>query len=362
MPIAELGYRTWEGVRTGAGRRWLAITRSEVAIALKSSKLLRRFAMLAWVPILYFCPFFLAIGYVANPDNELAEGAVLTEIATEFLPPGAIEQLRAHPESVLPAIWAIAFYVFFAYTQSFLSMVMVAIVGPPLIAKDLRSKAFLVYFSKPIEVWQYLLGKAMTVAFFVFTLTLFPALLLFAIGSALAPNLGTALATLPMLLRIAAAAALIATPVALVALLLSSLTRDRRIATFAWLAVWIFGEIAFRVLTVGGGSGFTPPPWAGLLSLRELTTRATAGVFELDESIRGLLVLLGESGGRAERMLRNIMSEMGDAQLERAGRGVDLVDLTSSGYPPSVSIAVLAGLSVVCYLLLRRRVLAPVRI
>ena len=48
MPIAELGYRHWEGKRTGIMQRWLAIMRSEMGIAYNSSKLLRRFLIFAW--------------------------------------------------------------------------------------------------------------------------------------------------------------------------------------------------------------------------------------------------------------------------------------------------------------------------
>jgi len=365
MPIAELGYRPWEGARTGVLRRSLAITRSEVAIALLSSKLLRRFLIFAWVPILYFCPFFLAIGYVANPENDLDGGGLLTALATEFLPRDAIARLRANPGDFLPGIWAIAFYFFFTYTQSFLAMIAVAIAGPPLIAKDLRSKAFLVYFSKPIRPWQYLLGKLGTVAFFVFSLTLFPALVLWVVGIALSPDLGTGLATFPILLRIVASSLMIAIPVALVVLALSSLTKDRRIATFAWLAVWIFGEIAFRVLTTGPGArnGFEPPPWASLLSLRELTTRVTSGIFEVRANIELLLKQFGESGGRLERTLREIAREMDDANLidRPPGQG-QLLDLAGSGYPPVVSAAVLAALSIGCTLFLLRRVTRPVRI
>lgn len=365
MPIAELGYRPWQGERTGAVRRWLSITRSEVAIALRSSKLLRRFLIFAWVPILYFCPFFLAVGYVANPANELGEGALLTEIATEFLPHEAIQRLRDDPEVLLPGIWAIAFYYFFAYTQSFLSMIAVAIAGPPLIAKDVRSKAFLVYFSKPIQPWQYLLGKLSTVAFFVSSMTLFPALLLYVAGIALSPDLGTGLATLPILWRIFVASIAIAVPTSLVVLVLSSLTSSRRIATFAWLSVWILGEIAFRVLTVGGnfGPGYRPPPWAALLSLRELTTRVTSGVFEVRANLDLLLEQLAGPDGRLERTLRGIASDLGDPNVvgHSFSQG-EVLDIAGSGYPPIVSVAVLVALSVGCVFFLLRRVTKPVRI
>lgn len=365
MPIAELGYRPWQGRRTGRLSRCLAIARSEVAIALEGSKLLRRFLILAWIPILYYCPFFLAVGYVANPANELGEGTVFAAIARQLLPGDAVEVLRTNPHVILPGIWSIAFYFFFAYTQSFLSMIVVAITGPPLIAKDLRSKAFLVYFSKPIQPWQYLLGKLATVAFFVFSMTLFPALFLYAVSVALAPDLVAGLATFPIVLKIVAASVAIAVPVALVVMLLSSLTKDRRIATFAWLAVWIFGEIAFRVLSMGGHShsGFKPPPWAALLSLRELTTRATSGIFEVQTHLNALLQQFGASGSRMERTLRQFAREMGDANLiDRPLSQTKAIDLAGSGYPPIVSIAVLAGISLVCVLILRRRITQPVRI
>ena len=365
MPIAQLGYRHWQGLRTGSLRRCLAITKSELAIALKSSKLLRRFLILAWMPILYFCPIFLGIGYVANPDNELREGSMLAEIARELLPKAAIDQLRDNPEIILPGLWALGFYFFFAYTQSFLSMIVVAIVGPPLIAKDLRSKAFLVYFSKPIRPWQYLLGKLLTVLFFVFSMTLFPALLLSIVGIALSPSLSTVVATIPILLEIAAASAIIAIPISLLVLLLSSLTKNRRLATFAWLALWIVGEISFRTLSIGGsfGSNHEAPGWAALLSIRELTTQATSAIFGVRGHLTALLEQLGPAGGRLERSLRDIARDMGDSNLlGELGQHRHAIEHTSSAYPPTVSIIVLILASIVCCIILLRRVTKPVRI
>ena len=71
MPISELGYRHWEGRRVHPLLRWVAITRTEVGIAYRDSKLLRRFLIVAWMPLLYFGPLFFAVGYAADPDNEL---------------------------------------------------------------------------------------------------------------------------------------------------------------------------------------------------------------------------------------------------------------------------------------------------
>lgn len=358
MPVSELGYRHWEGRRTGVIRRSLAIARSEVGIAYRGSKLLRRFLVFAWAPVLYFCPFFLAIGYIADPNNELAAGSVLTEISREFFRDETVALLRANHEVLLPRIWSIAFFFFFAYTQSFFSMIVVAIAGPPLIARDIKSKAFLVYFSKPIRPWQYVLGKLLAVVFFVFSMTLFPAVVLYAIGVALSPDVGTLTATLPILGQVILSSVVIAVPIAMVVLLLSSLTRDRRIATFTWVGTWIFGEMAFRVLSFGHRSGgYEPPPWAALLSLRELTTRATASILELRDSIETVSMSLDGSGERFERFMGEVARELGEPALRDLPRSKQhLLNLVSSGYPAWVSIVVLVAISGVCGWFVMRRV------
>ena len=365
MPIAELGYRHWEGKRTGVIRHCFAIARSEVAIAYQSSRLLRRFLFLAWMPILYFCPFFLAIGYVADPSNDLGEGLMLTELAGEFLPREAIEGLRSNPELYLPAAWSIVFYLFFAWSQSFLSMIVVAIAGPPLIARDRKSKAFLVYFSKPIQPWQYLLGKLSTVVFFVFSMTLIPAIFLYLISIALSPDQRTLLATLPILLEICLASLAVAVPIGMVVLLISSLTKDRRIATFVWLLVWIFGEIAFRVLTVSGhySSGYKPPAWASLLSLRELTMRAVSGIFQMRENLETVFQGFGESGERVGRDLLRMAEDLGDpAAMDRPRSVQDVTDLAGLGISPELALLVLVVLSVGCGYVVLRRAQKAVRI
>ncbi len=365
MPITSIGYRHWEGKRTGPLRRAIAIARSEIQIAYQGSKLLRRFLVFAWMPILYFCPFFLAMGYALDPNNDLEEGLMLTEIATEFFSREAIEVMRQNPSLFLPAIWSIAFYFFFAYTQSLFSMVVVAIVGPPLISRDLKSKAFLVYFSKPIRAWQYLLGKLLTIVFFVFSMTLFPGLFLYVVGIALSPDASTAVATLPVVLSIPVSAVVIAIPVGLVVLVLSSITRDRRIATFAWVALWIFGEVAFRILSIPSNFSQTyeTPPWASFLSLRETTMQATSGLFDVRGNLEAIFTGLGESGERLHRIVLGMASDMGEAQFMDGPRSeMNVLDLGGGGLPPWVSMLFLAGLSLLCALFVMRRATKPVRI
>ena len=358
MPISELGYRHWEGTRVPPARRWLAITRSHIKIAYRGSRLLRRFLIVAWMPLLYFAPVFFAVGYLANPENSLEEGGLLTAIGQGIFPEGFLEILRDNPATILPAIWAVAFYLFLTVVQSFLAMIAVAIVAPPLISRDVRSKAFLLYLSKPISVWEYLLGKLGVAVFFLFVITLFPALLLYLISVALSPNVGTIVATVPILFRVMLTGLVIGVPIALVALLISSLTKENRVATFGWMALWIFGEISYLVVSFGGGADPGVSQWAFLLSLRETTVTATVGTLDLGgylEQVRQVSPDLDLSGFFRPKWINS--DWINPALAEAFG-----VTSTTGITPSAAALISLAAVSCGSVLIIRRRITKPVRI
>lgn len=362
MGIAELGYRPWEGKRHGAARRWLAISRTHIGIALRSSKLLRRFLFLAWMPLLYFAPVFFAFGLVADPSYEL-EGSLLAEIARELLGRDLLQLVREHPEVVLPAIWAVTFFVFLTFSQAFLTMIVVAIVGPSLIARDVRSKAFLLYLSKPISSGEYLLGKLGVPVFFICAITLAPALVLYVISIGLSPNFGCLVNTAPILLRIVMTALLISVSLSLVILALSSLTPSHRIATFAWVALWLIGEVGYMAITYGGALGDGAPAWAPLLSLRAVVVSATATIFDLSGHLSDLVVQARADGINLDELLISVarefepQSQFGSAMLQAAGQRVPVAALPA--WAPLVFLATIGAVSAV---VLRRRITKPVRI
>ena len=97
-------------------------------------------------------------------------------------------------------------------------------------------------------------------------------------------------------------------------------------------------------------------------SLRELTTRATSGIFDLRGSIQSLLENLGDSGERVDRMVRTMVMDMDPNLMDRRLSQTELLDIAGSGYPPGVSIAVLVGLSTLCAFVVLRQITKPVRI
>ncbi|MCS7306121.1 MAG: ABC transporter ATP-binding protein [Thermoguttaceae bacterium] len=79
-----------------------------------------------------------------------------------------LQQAQARLEAILPGvpktldrhtIWCWLMGTFFRYPQGVVMMLLVGLLAPPLIARDISSKAFLVYFSRPIRWSDYLGGK-----------------------------------------------------------------------------------------------------------------------------------------------------------------------------------------------------------
>jgi ABC-2 type transport system permease protein len=331
VPIYELGYRRWEGPLRGPLRRWMAIARTGIGLAF-SSKLLKRMIFFGWTPILYFGPLFFAIGWLTDPTHEIASGG-LFQFAANILGPELAGRLQRDPESVRPAAWALAFHYFFSVSQTFLVLLVVGIIAPPLISKDVGSKAFLLYFSKPITRSEYVFGKAAVVLFFVALVTLFPGILLYIVSIAFSPTIAAFWQTAGMLLRIVAAFAVIAIPATLVALLFSSLASDVRYASIGWVSFWMLGWVAYEVLTAQ--PALARAKWVFLTSFFQTNSTLTASIFDVAAQLKAIGV---ESGPPR------------------------IMALLQPRYPADLALWFMGGLSVVSLIGIFRRISAPMRI
>jgi hypothetical protein len=145
-------------------------------------------------------------------------------------------------------VWSWLMMTFFRYPQALLILFLVGSIAPSLISRDLRSRAFLLYFSRPIGRLEYTFGKlGIPIAFIVFVTTL-PALALYAFAVALSPDLSVFWSTWDIPFRVIAATATLVIPTASLALMLSSLTHESRFASFAWFAIWALGHGAWAAV------------------------------------------------------------------------------------------------------------------
>ncbi len=124
------------------------------------------------------------------------------------------------PDSARHQVWATLILAFFRYPQAIAMVLVVGLIAPMMISYDLRSKAYLMYFSRPLTPGEYIVGKTVVVWFFLVLIATMPALALYVLGVLLSPDLSVIGETWDIPLRILAATGVLVIPTTALATLL----------------------------------------------------------------------------------------------------------------------------------------------
>jgi ABC-type transport system involved in multi-copper enzyme maturation permease subunit len=249
MTVHDLGYRGWSGELTSPWIRSVVIARTGVQ-RVWQSRWLRRMVFFAWLPAMWFgMGFFIWEQSLLYPEWREGLEPFLLEGLEESNPVvRVLRETAEEPASARHAVWAWLLQSFFRYPQGVLMMLVVGLIAPSLISQDIRSRAFLLYFSRPLTRREYIAGKFATVVTYLVAISTVPALCLYVLGILLSPQLEVVRATWDLPLRILAASAVLTIPTASLALCLSSATQESRYAGFAWFAIWILGWFTYGVM------------------------------------------------------------------------------------------------------------------
>ena len=302
MPIHDVGYRAWEGTKTSPWFRWMIISKTGIRLAMKSSWV-RRIMFAAWLPLMYWSVGFFMIEKSLEKDTSLL-GPVLQkqlESAPRFEPVSKLvnqtKKLSAgdspegqlfvekmlrngifkffpHSQQLADAyksqdvhrirkeVWRWLMMVFFRYPQSVAIMFLIGMVAPSLIAQDIRSRAFLMYFSRPIGKLEYIFGKLMVPTVFIASIITLPALAMYVFAVFMSPDFSVLYSTWDIPIRILVASVVVIVPTALLALALSSMTQETRFANFSWFAVWVLGHGTYLAVMFATAIGMNSNPMA----------------------------------------------------------------------------------------------------
>ena len=236
MAVHDLSYAPWTG--TPAPRR------SAVA-AIVSMELLRPFRSL-WVRLVVIGAFMITGGWL---------------LLLFF----AASQQEMPPIFSGNKIYRDGFLNFFLFSMILLGLS--TTVGCPLIARDLRHNALVLYFSRSITRADYLLGKFLSLALFLLFATLGPGLLLWGGQLGLGGDKASTLQRLADLGSLTLHAIVLTVPLAAVTLGFSAAAKRGYVAALLWASVYFGGEAAAAVL-----GGLLKAPWPKMLSWRLLTT------------------------------------------------------------------------------------------
>ncbi|MEM9368837.1 MAG: hypothetical protein AAGD07_22830 [Planctomycetota bacterium] len=222
------------------------IARSGVALVLKR-KWLRFLLLIAWLPVLF--PAFGIFAFEYSSTEEELRRLIVGALRGPLGRPDLAFVARDEPDAARHEVWSTLILLYFRVPQLFAMVGLVGLIAPMLVSYDLRTKAYLMYFSRPLSPSQYILGKSAVIWFFLASIATVPALLLYLLGVLLSPDLSVVTQTCDIPLRILGASVVLIVPTTMLAVFYSSLTSESRYATFAWLATWVMGFVAYNLLT-----------------------------------------------------------------------------------------------------------------
>lgn len=330
MPIYPRTYHHWQGSLGGPVHRLRAFATAGVAVAWRS-RWLQRALVVTWLPAIWGGIVFFFAGQVLQPSGGLG-GLLADQLGPDLTP-----TLRREADAQA-ALWTSLIYYFLHFQQGFWTLVVVAIVGPGLIAADRRHQAHEIYFARPVGWTDYLVGKLAVIALFVGAVTVVPALILYAESVLVSPDLSILWKTWHIVPRLLAIWVVWAVATGLPVLALSSLGTGSRLVGFLWVAGFVGSELVADVIWFAyqaaegfgpGGPARAAAHWSDVLSLHDNLTCVAHGLLGVDSAALPLGPL--------------------------ARRGPNFF-ATDPGQSPWVAAAVLAGLALISLVILRVRV------
>jgi len=214
MPIHDQGYRRYGGGKDARGQAWLVIARAGIK-TMVAKRLFLALLLASWIPFLWQC---IRV-YLTTNFGQLAVLATTAQTFREFLE--------------VQEIWVFFITIF---------------VGAGLIASDRRANALQIYLSKPLTRFEYVAGKAGTLAVFLLAVTWVPAMLLLIVQCLFAGSFAFVREHLFLLPAITVYAFLQVMLATFSMLALSSLTKSARFVGIMYAGLIFFTDAVFAML------------------------------------------------------------------------------------------------------------------
>jgi ABC-type transport system involved in multi-copper enzyme maturation permease subunit len=247
MAVYEHTYKQYLGKLTPEWSRFLVIPRHAFRDVFRS-KLFTAFFIVCFIPLLVEAILI----YLHHNVNAIA---ILKVNIQELIPIDAF------------------FFQTFVNVQAGFAFFVTLLVGPPLVARDLRNNALPLYLCRPFSRTEYVIGKMSVVLILLSAMTWIPQLLLFLFQSYL-EGAGWFIDNLSIASAIFFASVVWILLLALLSQAVSALVKWRVIASGALIGIFfipsVFGEVVNNLF-------FTR--WGNLISLGALMRNVTSGLF-----------------------------------------------------------------------------------
>lgn len=248
--VRAKGYTHWDGKPVERRFPWWPITRTGIQLAFRKKRFKFVFAM-SFVPAIVFLVGLYISERVEDFKAFVQGGDRLLNITPDYF------KIYMTNDSLL-----------------FLIVLVLVFAGAGLVADDLKHNSLQLYFARPLQKKDYLLGKMSVVAFFVLILTALPGLVLLIFKLVFAGSFRFFLDYPWLPLSILGYSALLTVFFAFYVLLLSSLSKNSRYVMILVFMAYLFSDILFGILY----GIFRKPPLA-LFSIKANLQQAGAFLF-----------------------------------------------------------------------------------
>ena len=264
MAVYEQTYRRYEGRLTPEWSRFLIIPRYAYR-SVFNSKLFAAFFVICFLPL-------LAEAILIYLHHNVSALAIMKINVREIVPIDG------------------SFFQTFVTVQGALAFFVALLVGPPLVARDLRNNALPLYLCRPFSRTEYVMGKMSVLLILLSFITWIPQLLLFALQSYL-EGFTWFRENLWMASSILICSVVWILVLSLLSQAISALLKWRVVASGAILGIFFiplaFGQIINAIFLTR---------WGTLISLFSLINNISAGLFGTFTSVAGTIEYTDVSG------------------------------------------------------------------
>ena len=247
MAVHEHTYKQYLGRLTPEWTRFLVIPRHAFQDVFKS-KLFTAFFVICFLPFLIEAIFIYL-------HHNVSAIAIMKINIRELIPIDA------------------SFFQTFVNFQAWPAYLVMLLVGPPLVSRDLRNNALPLYLCRPFSRTEYVLGKMSVLLILLSAITWVPQLLLFLFQSYL-EGATWFVENLHLASAIVISSVVWFLRLALLSQAVSALVKWRVIASAALLGIffipWVFGEVVNQMFMTR---------WGSIISLGALMRNVTSGLF-----------------------------------------------------------------------------------
>jgi hypothetical protein len=245
MNLFETHYSRWNGRHTSIwSRRWTIAFHGMRASM--QGKLMKWLIGVAWSAALMVCVVLFLIGQILVPENLLSTLGKSSEDVAKVVNT-MFAWLNENPDVSVSSIYNL---VFFSYTWliTFLSLIAVTKAIPHLMTQDLSSKSLIIYTSKAINRFDYVIGKTAALFGVMAVIWFLPCLVAWIFSNSFAPEWHFFWHSRDALVHSLSYLVIAMGVTSIMGLAFSAISANPRTTTGAWLGYWavcwVFEEIA----------------------------------------------------------------------------------------------------------------------